>query len=107
MSANMIYLIVVILFMVMLAVIGIIISKGIETSEDWMVAGKSLGVIPMAGTYFATIVSAASIVSYMGYYYLNGWSGWWRTFSGCPAWTRGRRICSGRRWICTPLPGKR
>ena len=44
----MIYLIVVILFMVMLAVIGIIISKGIETSEDWMVAGKSLGVIPMA-----------------------------------------------------------
>ena len=77
MSANMIYLIVVILFMVMLAVIGIIISKGIETSEDWMVAGKSLGIIPMAGTYFATIVSAASIVSYMGYYYLNGWSGWW------------------------------
>ena len=77
MSANVIYLIVVILFMVMLAVIGMIISKGIETSEDWMVAGKSLGVIPMAGTYFATIVSAASIVSYMGYYYLNGWSGWW------------------------------
>lgn len=42
-----------------------------------MLAGKSLGVIPMAGTYFATIVSSASIVSYMGYYYLNGWPGWW------------------------------
>ena len=42
-----------------------------------MVAGKSLGKIPMAGTYFATIVSATSIMSYMGYYYLNGWPGWW------------------------------
>jgi SSS family transporter len=77
MSANLIYLTIVILFMAGLLVVGVIISKGIETSEDWMVAGKSLGVIPMAGTYFATIVSAASIISYMGYYYLNGWSGWW------------------------------
>ena len=72
-----IYLIVIILFMIALAVIGIVISKGIKSSEDWMVAGKSLGWLPMAGTYFATIVSATSIVSYMGYYYLNGWSGWW------------------------------
>ena len=63
--------------MLALMVIGIVISKGIENSEDWMVAGKSLGMLPMAGTYFATIVSASSIVSYMGYYYLNGWSGWW------------------------------
>ena len=63
--------------MIALAVIGIVISKGVESSEDWMVAGKSLGVIPMAGTYFATIISATSIMSYMGYYYLNGWSGWW------------------------------
>lgn len=72
-----IYLIVIILFMVGLAVLGITISKGIKSSEDWMVAGKSLGWLPMAGTYFATIVSATSIISYMGYYYLNGWSGWW------------------------------
>lgn len=77
MSTNTIYLLTVAVFMVILAIIGILISRGIKNQEDWMVAGKSLGMIPMAGTYFATIVSAASIVSYMGYYYLNGWPGWW------------------------------
>ena len=77
MENNTIYLAVTILFMVGLAVIGILISRGVKSSEDWMVAGKSLGKIPMAGTYFATIISATSIMSYMGYYYLNGWSGWW------------------------------
>lgn len=77
MTPNSIYLLIVVIFMIGLMVIGLVISKGIKSSEDWMLAGKSLGVIPMAGTYFATIVSSASIVSYMGYYYLNGWPGWW------------------------------
>lgn len=77
MNNSSLYLIVTIAFMVALAVIGIMISRGVKSSVDWMVAGKSLGKIPMAGTYFATIVSATSIMSYMGYYYLNGWAGWW------------------------------
>ena len=77
MSNNTIYFIVTVGFMVGLAIVGILISRGIKSSEDWMVAGKSLGKIPLAGTYFATIVSATSIVSYMGYYYLQGWPGWW------------------------------
>ncbi len=77
MSANTVYLCIVTIFMVGLMIMGLMISRGIKNTKDWMVAGKSLGVIPMAGTYFATIVSAASIVSYMGYYYLNGWPGWW------------------------------
>ena len=71
------YLVVTIAFMIGLAAVGLFISRGVKSSEDWMVAGKSLGKIPMAGTYFATIISATSIMSYMGYYYLNGWSGWW------------------------------
>ena len=77
MSNNVLYMIVTVVFMVGLAVIGILISRGIKDTEDWMVASKSLGKLPMAGTYFATIISATSIMSYMGYYYLNGWSGWW------------------------------
>ena len=77
MSNNALYMIVTVIFMVGLAVIGILISRGIKDTEDWMVASKSLGKLPMAGTYFATIISATSIMSYMGYYYLNGWSGWW------------------------------
>ena len=77
MSRDSVYLLIVVIFMIALMIIGLVISRGIKSSEDWMLAGKSLGVIPMAGTYFATIVSSASIVSYMGYYYLNGWPGWW------------------------------
>ncbi len=42
-----------------------------------MIAGGSLGIVPLVGTYFATIISAASIISYVGYYYFHGWSGWW------------------------------
>lgn len=77
MSNNILYMTVTVAFMVGLAAIGILISRGIKDTEDWMVAGKSLGKLPMAGTYFATIISATSIMSYMGYYYLNGWPGWW------------------------------
>ncbi|OUO93501.1 hypothetical protein B5F39_07325 [Cloacibacillus sp. An23] len=77
MSNSMVYLIITIGFMLGLACIGIMISRGIKTSEDWMVAGKSLGIIPLTGTYFATLISAAGMVSHPGYYYLNGWPGWW------------------------------
>ena len=58
MSNNTVYLITVIVFMAALAIIGIMISRGIKSQKDWMVAGKSLGIIPMAGTYFATSNSA-------------------------------------------------
>ena len=77
MSNNLVYLIITIGFMIGLAVIGIMISRGVKTSEDWMVAGKSLGIIPLTGTYFATLISAAGMVSHPGYYYLNGRPGWW------------------------------
>ena len=77
MSNNLVYLIITIGFMIGLALIGIMISRGVKTSEDWMVAGKSLGIIPLTGTYFATLISAAGMVSHPGYYYLNGWPGWW------------------------------
>jgi SSS family transporter len=56
-------------------------SKKIKDPDDWVVANQSLGIIPLSGTYFATIVSATSIVSYMGYYYLEGWPGMWN-FAG-------------------------
>jgi SSS family transporter len=74
---NVTHTIIIMLFMVMLMVAGLLISRGVKSSKDWMIAGGTLGVIPLVGTYFATIISAASIVSYAGYYYFNGWSGWW------------------------------
>lgn len=81
MSATSIYFLIVCLFMGGLFIFGLICSKKIKDSDDWVVAGHSLGVIPLSGTYFATIISATSIVSYMGYYYLQGWAGMWN-FAG-------------------------
>lgn len=48
MNNNILYMTVTVAFMVGLAIIGIMISRGIKDTEDWMVAGKSLGKLPMA-----------------------------------------------------------
>lgn len=42
MTANTIYLIIVVAFMVGLMVIGLVISRGIKSSEDWMLAGEGI-----------------------------------------------------------------
>lgn len=75
------YLIVVILFFLIIISIGIISSQKAKNDEDWFIAGHSLGVIPSVGTYFASIISSVSIISYVGYCYINGWGGIW-VFSG-------------------------
>ena len=69
MSASAIYLTIVCCVMGAIFIFGLLSSRNIKDAEDWAVAGRGLGIIPLSGTYFATIVSATSIVSYMGYYY--------------------------------------
>ena len=64
-------------FLAVLFLVGIVVSKRIKTEDDWFVAGRNLGIIPLVGTYFATIVSTVSVVGYLGYYYRLGWGGWW------------------------------
>lgn len=81
MSNSAIYLTIVCCVMGFIFVFGLLSSRNIKDAEDWAVAGRGLGIIPLSGTYFATIVSATSIVSYMGYYYLQGWAGMWN-FAG-------------------------
>lgn len=81
MSASAIYLTIVCCVMGAIFIFGLLSSRNIKDAEDWAVAGRGLGIIPLSGTYFATIVSATSIVSYMGYYYLQGWPGMWN-FAG-------------------------
>lgn len=81
MSNTSIYFLIVSIFMGGLFIFGLIVSKTIKDPDDWVVANQSLGVIPLSGTYFATIISATSIVSYMGYYYFQGWAGMWN-FAG-------------------------
>lgn len=81
MSNTSIYFLIVSIFMGGLFIFGLIVSKTIKDPDDWVIANQSLGIIPLSGTYFATIVSATSIVSYMGYYYFQGWAGMWN-FAG-------------------------
>lgn len=64
-------------FLVILFLVGIFISRKIKDENDWFVAGRSLGIVPLVGTYFATIISTVSVVGYLGYYYQHGWGGWW------------------------------
>ncbi|HYF84422.1 MAG TPA: sodium:solute symporter family protein [Clostridia bacterium] len=71
------YAIVISVFLLALLLIGMYVSRKIKNEKDWMVAGQSLGVIPLTGTYFATIISSVSVVGYLGYYYNMGWGGWW------------------------------
>lgn len=75
------YSIVVIVFFLIIVLIGIIASIKTKNDKDWLVAGQSLGIIPSIGTYFATIVSSVTVMSFAGYCYLNGWGGMW-VFSG-------------------------
>lgn len=74
---NTTYIIILILFLVGIALIDLWSSKRTKNANDWMVAGHKLGLLPCIGTYFATIVSSVSILSYVGYFYLNGLGGAW------------------------------
>lgn len=67
----------IIVFLILLFLIGLFVSKRIKNDQDWFVAGRNLGVVPLVGTYFATIISAVSVIGYFGYYYSYGWAGWW------------------------------
>ncbi|MDI3533652.1 MAG: solute:Na+ symporter, family [Thermosediminibacterales bacterium] len=52
--------------------------KVTKSSEDYWVAGRSLGVIVSVGTYFATLVSSWSVLGATGYFYNMGWAGYWQ-----------------------------
>jgi sodium/proline symporter len=73
----MIYIVVLAIYLAMMLGLGVFVSRFVKTSDDWAVAGRSLGVFPSACTYFATVISAVSFIGYMGYYYKFGWGGWW------------------------------
>ncbi|EXG78609.1 sodium:solute symporter family protein [Cloacibacillus evryensis] len=62
-------------FLLLMIVLGLYVSRRVDSADDWAVAGRSLGVVVSTGTYFATIVSSVSVIGYTGYYYELGWGG--------------------------------
>ena len=73
----MVYVIILLLYLAALIFVGKLASRGVSSSDDWAVAGRSLGVWSSAASYFTTVLSAVSFIGYMGYYYQFGWGGWW------------------------------
>ena len=70
------YLVVTIAFMIGLAAVGLFISRGVKSSEDWMVAGKSLGKSPMAENRINVRTMsgmAASLFTFFSWYNCGFW----------------------------------
>lgn len=86
----------IVLFMAVLFLIGLYTSRKIKDHNDWFVAGRGLGLLPLTGTNFATTVSTVSILGYLGYYYKIGWAGWWNWAGGILAFTIGALFFSKR-----------
>ena len=74
-----IYIVVLILFMLLLLAVGHAAArKKKETVSDYFVAGRSMGVIVVAGVYGGSFLSAGSFVGTTGFNYAYGWAAAWQ-----------------------------
>ena len=77
------YLLSIIIYLFILVVVGFYKIKSINTSEDFMVAGRSLPWYILVGTLLATWIGSGSLFSGAGLGYRNGLAGLW---SSAGAW---------------------
>lgn len=81
-------LIIIILYMVLTVVIGLVASakqkkkKESQSSEDFLMAGKNLGVLALAGTLFAANTGGASTTGVANNVYAYGLSAAWYVIAG-------------------------
>jgi len=73
----MVYLIAIILYLLILIAVGAIRSGGVETQDDFMVAGRSLTTPILVGTLIATWIGTGSIFGSAGLGYEYGIPGVW------------------------------
>lgn len=73
-----IYNSIMIIYFVGMLLIGFITSKqAAKSTEEFMIAGHSLGLIPSIGTMTATLFHAVNFIGWTGWLYVNGWSSNW------------------------------
>ena len=77
------FLLSIIIYLFILVVVGFYKIKSINTSEDFMVAGRSLPWYVLVGTLLATWIGSGSLFSGAGLGYRNGLAGLW---SSAGAW---------------------
>lgn len=58
--------------------VGYYTSKKVKSAEDYLVGGRSAGMIMLLGTFVATISSGSTWIGSTGFYYKYGWSQVWQ-----------------------------
>jgi SSS family solute:Na+ symporter len=77
------YLIALLLYSVFLMALGIVMSRRVKNSADFLVAGRSLGTGRLFATFLAANIGAGSTVGATGLGYRMGMSAWWWVGSAC------------------------
>jgi SSS family solute:Na+ symporter len=78
-----IYLIALLLYSLFLMGLGIVMSRRVKNSSDFLVAGRSLGTGRLFATFLAANIGAGSTVGATGLGYRMGMSAWWWVGSAC------------------------
>ena len=72
-----IYLIALLLYSIVLMGLGLVMSRKVKNSTDFLVAGRSLGTGRLFATFLAANIGAGSTVGATGLGYRLGMSAWW------------------------------
>jgi SSS family solute:Na+ symporter len=78
-----IYLIALLLYSIFLMALGILMSRRVKNSADFLVAGRSMGTGRLFATFLAANIGAGSTVGATGLGYRMGMSAWWWVGSAC------------------------
>lgn len=78
-----VYLIALLLYSIFLMALGIVMSRKVKNSADYLVAGRSLGTTRLFATFLAANIGAGSTVGATGLGYRMGMSAWWWVGSAC------------------------
>jgi SSS family solute:Na+ symporter len=78
-----IYLIALLVYSIFLMALGIVMSRRVKNSSDFLVAGRSLGTGRLFATFLAANIGAGSTVGATGLGYRMGMSAWWWVGSAC------------------------
>ena len=78
-----VYLIALLLYSLFLMGLGVVMSRRVKNSSDFLVAGRSLGTGRLFATFLAANIGAGSTVGATGLGYRMGMSAWWWVGSAC------------------------
>ncbi|MBS1821564.1 MAG: sodium:solute symporter family protein [Acidobacteria bacterium] len=78
-----IYLIALLVYSIFLMGLGVVMSRRVKSSSDFLVAGRSLGTGRLFATFLAANIGAGSTVGATGLGYRLGMSAWWWVGSAC------------------------